>query len=499
MWWTSCGVRSFVCLLWLGGVVSQATVACAQVDRELEAAQPANESAEVKTAQDLLQGTWISIRHRRNGEPSEQAKRTRLVVQGDRYELDDGEARLDGQYRIDVTATPKRIILSTRAGVLHASYALEEGELKLCFGPQPIVSAPEGVETASGDGRLLTVFAPQLVRVFEGHKGPLRTAAFSPDGRLIASGSGWPKGDGTIRLWDVESGKEIRRIAVPSFVSDSIDRGPNRRAGDVGQLAFTPDGRQIIACGIGGFVIMWNVDTGELTRRFEGAGDFVCSLAVSPDGRLVLAGGRANRIVVWEVASGRRLRQFGKHDRQIRSLALSPDGQTVLSGGHDDTMRLWDLESGKELHRFELDGTPFSLSFSPDGRQAVAAISAQTAVHPVSPICIWDLETTELVRRIEAHPHGVTCAVFSGDGRRILSSGYDCQVRLWDAQSGSPLGHFQGHRNWIRSVAFSPDGRFALSAGGGQGNAENMQPGEDFGIRLWNLALAVDDDAGAGN
>lgn len=100
-----------------------------------------------------------------------------------------------------------------------------------------------------------------------------------------------------------------------------------------------------------------------------------------------------------------------------------------------------------------------------------------------------------LTRRIEAHPHGVTCAVFSKDGRRILSCGYNKQVRLWDVESGSRLALFEGHRNWIRCVAFSPDGRLGLSAGGGQGNAKKMLPGDDFGIRLWNLELAVDEDA----
>ena len=140
-----------------------------------------------------------------------------------------------------------------------------------------------------------------------------------------------------------------------------------------------------------------------------------------------------------------------------------------------------------------------SVAFSPDGRQGMAAIGAQTPALPLSPISIWNLETGEEVRHIEAHGSGVTCAVFSPDGGRILSCGYDRSVRLWDMPSGEPLDRFQSHRNWINSVAFSPNGRFALSAGGGSGNAKKMEPGEDFGIRIWNLAISDDEDAKAGD
>ena len=480
----------------LGSVLGQSTGTCAEDDSRTEASGPAVDE-EVKAAQKLLQGTWVSVGHQRNGKPYEQPHKMRLVIHGDGYQLNEGTLSFIGTYQLDLTKTPKRISLVTRDGMLHASYALQEGELKLCFGSKPTLAAPEGVETVPGDGRLLTIFAPQLVRILERHGGPVRTAVFSPDGKRIASGSGWPKGDGTIRLWDVENGKEIRRIDVRAFVSDSIERDQGRRAGDVGQLVFTPDGHEIIACGIGGFVVMWNVDTGELTRRFEGAGDFTCPIAISPDGRTVVSVGQEHTMIAWDVASGERLRNFGKHDGQIRSLAVCPDSDRVLSGGRDQMMRLWDLKSGEEIRRFQLEGIAESVAFSPDGRQAMAGISAPASVLAASPICIWNLETGSRIRRIEAHPHGVTCAVFSKDGRRILSCGYNNQVRLWDVESGSRLALFQGHRNWIRSVAFSPDGQLGLSAGGGQGNAKKMLPGDDFGIRLWDLGLAVDEGANA--
>lgn len=72
-------------------------------------------------------------------------------------------------------------------------------------------------------------------------------------------------------------------------------------------------------------------------------------------------------------------------------------------------------------------------------------------------------------------------------------------MRLWDAETGKELRHFPRHRDWVWSVAFSPDGRFALSAGGGRANAGETQSGEDFAIRMWDLALAtgkkIDDKA----
>ena len=197
------------------------------------------------------------------------------------------------------------------------------------------------------------------------------------------------------------------------------------------------------------------------------------------------------------VCDGKLLSGHSGFAGEIGHITVDPDGQLCGCGNRgcletvaSDRAYFQALENSSKAKAAER-----VLKYQSIG--LAAAIGGQGVARPASPISIWNVETGEEVRQIEANRAGVTCAVFSPDGRRILSCGYDHLVRLWDTPSGTPLDRFQSHRNWINAVAFSPDGRLALSAGGGRGTAKKMEPGEDFGIRLWNLAITDDENAKA--
>jgi len=89
---------------------------------------------------------------------------------------------------------------------------------------------------------------------------------------------------------------------------------------------------------------LWEVTTGKELRRFEGHSSWVTSVAFSPDGRYILSGSKDKTLKLWEVSTGRELRRFEGHSDSVNSVAFSPDGRYILSGSSDSTIRLWELD-----------------------------------------------------------------------------------------------------------------------------------------------------------
>ncbi|ASV74720.1 High-affnity carbon uptake protein Hat/HatR [Thermogutta terrifontis] len=326
-----------------------------------------------------------------------------------------------------------------------------------------VAFSPNGrqVLTGSWDGtaRVWDAATGKELRQFEGHTGWVLSVAFSPDGRQVLTGSGNPferTSDNTARLWDAATGQELRRF--------------EGHTDPVTSVAFSPDGRQVLTGSGDNTARLWDAATGKELRRFEGHTEAVLSVAVSPDGRQVLTGSADKTARLWDAATGKELRRFEGHILPVLSVAFSPDGRQVLTGSADKTARLWDAATGKELRRFEghTDWVT-SVAFSPDGRQVLTGSRDNTAR-------LWDAATGEELRRFEGHILPVLSVAFSPDGRQVLTGSGDNTARLWDAATGKELRRFEGHTDPVTSVAFSPDGRQVLT-----GSRDNT-------ARLWDAA-----------
>jgi WD40 repeat protein len=144
-------------------------------------------------------------------------------------------------------------------------------------------------------------------------------AAFSPDGRFLA----WGDSEGAVRLVDPGGGTEAR-----SFVAHQ---------GEVNALAFSPDGRLLASADEA--VRVWDVATGRLIRRLSAGRPR--SLAFRPDGRLLVAACRRGAVMGWDAATGRALFVLDAHSEEVNALAFTPDGRRLVTGAGE--VRAWDL------------------------------------------------------------------------------------------------------------------------------------------------------------
>jgi energy-coupling factor transporter ATP-binding protein EcfA2 len=248
----------------------------------------------------------------------------------------------------------------------------------------------------------------RLKQVLGPHSGPVRTLAWTPDGKRLLSAAD----DGTVRVWDVRTGKVRQTLAV----------GAERSS----VLRVTADGRFVLFGARNGTVRVCELDSG--TERFTLAGhtSVIYSLAVTPDGSCVLSASQDATVKVWDLASGSELHTLAGHAGAVNVVAVTPDGRQALSGSDDYTVKVWDLKSGTESATLRgPEGKVLALEVTEDGRFVVAGSGGGA-------LKVWDLAHERLERSVEGHTTLVLALARAAGGRLFASKSFDDTVRLWD-------------------------------------------------------------------
>jgi WD40 repeat protein/uncharacterized caspase-like protein len=228
---------------------------------------------------------------------------------------------------------------------------------------------------------------------------------------------------------------------------------------EVYAVAFSPNGR-ILASGADN-VKLWDVESGLELRSLKGHVGYVASVAFSPDGNILANGGADNSLELWDVASGKELFSLTSIENfhTVSSVCFSPDGKTLASGNWDGTVKLWDVSSGKQLASFTADADKVrAVSFSPDGKFLASAGDDRT-------IKLWEVNGAHLIASLKGHGAGITSLAFSRDSKILASAGEDKVIKLWDPARGTELRELVGHSAPVRSLSFSRDNATLASAG----------------------------------
>ena len=231
-------------------------------------------------------------------------------------------------------------------------------------------------------------------------------------------------------------------------------------------LAFSPDGRLLATGSYDGTTKLWNIATGDTIATLTGHTNEVNSLAFSPDGRLLATDSGTAKL--WNIATGDVIATLTGHTDGTSNLAFSPDGRLLATGSSDRTTKLWNIATGNVIATLTgHTGWVTSLAFSPDGRLLATGSYDEFGDRTVK---LWNIATGDVIATLAGHTGNVTSLAFSPDGRLLATGHDDGTASLWNSATGDAIATLIGCRtrcffmgaavpDWVTSLAFSPDGR----------------------------------------
>ena len=275
-------------------------------------------------------------------------------------------------------------------------------------------------------------------RVVLGHPALVMSAAYSPDGKRIATASE----DGVVRVWNADGRGEPLLLRGQETVQS---------------VAWSPDGRRIAGASWDKTVRLWNSDGSGRAMVLSGHEDAVRTVTWSPDGARLVSASRDKTARIWRSdGMGEPVILHG-HEQGLRSAAFSPDGARVVTASEDKTARVWNADGSGEPMVFRGHLAAVNLAtFRPDGEHIVTASWDKT-------VRVWNADGTGEPQVLTRHQDGVYSLAFTSEGERILTAFQNEGMHLWTAEnSGDPLV-FRGHEDAIQRASYSPDGQSVVT------------------------------------
>ena len=345
----------------------------------------------------------------------------------------------------------------------------------LSFQPGQAQDKKDGPPVVNPDPDALPQFALRRLGTAKFRHGDrIMCAAFSPNAPILVAGGG----NDPVRLWDTDSGKELRQI----------------KENWVNAIAFTPRGSVFATAGAFKTIKFWETATGKEVEkmRLEGHTTPVRALAISPDGSMLASGGADGTILLWETLVGKIITTFKGHTDEINSLAFSADSTQLVSGSSDRTIRLWNAEQGKFIKQMDGGCAVMAVAFNPDGKTIYSGGDDNI-------IRIWDVANGKQTDEKKQHKGTVLSLIPSRDGSLLFSGAQDGTILVWSLTGKGEPSVLQRGLGDSDAMALSKDGKLLASAGINNAirlydilKLKDVTPGQGHFAAVNRMALADD-------
>ena len=270
------------------------------------------------------------------------------------------------------------------------------------------------------------------------HAGSISDIVMLADGKRVLSSSQ----DGSARLWDLASGRELRRFLRPD--SDGM-----------WGLLLLPGEKEFLTAGDGGYVTRWELATGRQVMTYR-HGSTVFRLALRDGGKEFVATDNSNVAVLWNLETGEKIRTFKGHTDSVYTAMFISEGKRLLTGASDGKLKMWDVATGKceRTYEKELDDV-YTIRASPDGTR-FAMCSADDRLR------VFESETLKVVWSTEFE-NDVKVASWSPDGKEIATACEDKKLYVFDAEDGKRLKAIEVKQRYHTPLTYSLDGKELVS------------------------------------
>ena len=337
----------------------------------------------------------------------------------------------------------------------------------------------DGSLLAAGGGiyvatvRITTIKNNQTYRELQGHPDIVRGLAFSPDGRMLASGSG----DTVIRLWNAENGALLASLSGHTKLVHGV--------------VFSSDGKTLISAGEDDTIRLWDIDSRTLKRAIQ-AKETIKTLALNHDGTRLLTTGDRVGFKLWDTSTWNVIREFVTYeehgDSQMRkccgsqalSVTFSPDEKLILSGHEDGTVKIWNEKRPAPIRIIDTKAHGMRASFIQNGKTIATAGDDDGTLAK-----IWDADSGTLIREISDPSFSYILGLASDPaGEMFATSGLGDTLNLWNSRTGKLIRNLSHGDSADDAVAFSPNGKL-IAAGGDNQNISVWRT--DDGTLVWQL------------
>jgi WD40 repeat protein len=418
-----------------------------EISRRLRKANPALKEEELRIAVESPDGSLIATSSRQQ-----------------HFQIWDGRTLKElpawsgeSQARTDYLAISpdSKLLAATSAGSTQV-WEIITGRLRHTL---PALGSQSYASTFSPDSKTLAVADGDVVTLWNtatgtplhefGHTYLVDALAFTPDGQSLISGASFT--DRLIHRWNAHTGEHL-----------ATWRG---HTSAVYALAVSRDGSRAISASYDGTCRLWEFTTGRELGQIGKHTNPIWSADLATDGRSVATVDN-DQALLWQVDGKRPMRSFGHGGKRVMEVALSSDGRQLLTRTEEKpgVVRVWDVGTAVEVRRLTSPSAAAIIGFdlSRDNQQVVTAEKAGA-------IQIWDLRTGHIERTLTVAvgemPRSTkwAYATFSPDRRCVAVGASDGTVRLVEVATGQERLRWEGHKRGVSKILFSPDGAFLAS------------------------------------